>query len=343
MANLVLHSLLALKMHLNISHKAYCIFTFLLFGFSLSLSAQVGIGTTNPQATLHIKGNYVAPQYSTAQLLNENFDTYTLNQINNGNGTCPTSGWTNTNTPPAGYECLSCTGKMLYINSDDSNCNQDATAIVQFISAPTTTTIFVSFDFNLVRIGTDDRLQVYLYDNAASIGTRIYDAKANLNGTVTGTFPVIAGKSYSLRFQYTGQIGYGATVDNVKATEQLLTTPGEYAIKVEDNTAHYGYVLTADGSGNATWKPIPGASARPENTELMQFTGTTVTPPEILKLFSKKNQKNNDSAEAFEVQQELIQEMRKTLTEQQRTIEEQNRKIKDIEQNLQALKAGGRQ
>lgn len=340
MANLVVYFLLALKMFPNNSNKSL-VFVLLIIGIGTSLFAQVGIGTTNPQATLHIKGNYVAPVYNTSHLLNENFDSYSLNQALNSNGTCNNPyGWVVTNTPQSGYGCLSCTGNMLYINSDGGGCSQDATVKVPFGNTPTTTTIFISFDFNLVRQGTNDRLRAYLYNNSDNTSTLIYDAQANLNGTATGSYPVIAGDSYSLHFNYTGLGGYGATVDNAKVTEQLLTTPGEYAIKVEDNTAHYGYVLTADGSGNATWKPIPGAAARPGSPELMQFTGTTSTPPEILRLFLKKDPTGANNSNDM-LQKELIQEMRKMLNEQQQTIEEQNRKIQDIEKNLQALKAGG--
>ncbi len=299
------------------------------------VNAQVGIGTTNPQATLHVKGNYVAPVYSTNLLLEQNFTNYTVDQTINTNGDCNTNGWVKTSTPPSGYECTLCTGSMLYINSDSTGnpCDQNATVKVN-IASSTTTSVFISFDFKLVVRGSNDRLRVYLYNNSEDTSQLIYEALANLNGTATGTFPVILGDSYSIRFQYTGINAYGATVDNVKVTEQLLTTPGQYALKIEDNNANMGYVLTADGNGNASWQPIPGgAPFAKKSTSLMQFTSSVPETEVTSDLFFPSKQKKENNPD----QHQLILDLQKALKEQELIIEDQNKKIKAIEKSLEDL------
>ena len=110
---------------------------FIIFNLSLGISfGQVGIGTVNPEATLHIVGNTVLGNSGgLIELLNENFTSYTVLENNNSTG-CTVDGWENTTTGDINANCSSCTGNWLYIDSDESGCTQNATALINFTSTP---------------------------------------------------------------------------------------------------------------------------------------------------------------------------------------------------------------
>lgn len=54
----------------------------LMFSFSsFGQDRGVGVGTINPQATLHVKGSSFPGGSGVRTLLDENFDSYTVEQI----------------------------------------------------------------------------------------------------------------------------------------------------------------------------------------------------------------------------------------------------------------------
>ncbi|WP_445714535.1 tail fiber domain-containing protein [Flavobacterium sp.] len=272
--------------------KIYLLFTalscFTFFG-------QVGINTTNPTATLHIYGS-TTPGSSggTVNLLDQNFNSaYTVVHSNNGMVGCSspaTNGWETTTTGNTNANCTSCTGGWLYIYSDESGCGQNATARIDFITAPTSTSISISFDYRYNNFGaTGDSFRAYLYNNTTNsqVGSNLVGLlTADANTSYSGTATVIAGNSYSLRFEYIGDFDYGASVDNVLVTETASALPGSYSFRLEDGTQGVGKVLTSDADGNGYWQtPTGGGSGTDSQTlsivgnDLTISNGNTVTLP----------------------------------------------------------------
>lgn len=269
--------------------KIYLLFTalscFTFFG-------QVGINTTNPTATLHIFGS-TTPGSSggTVNLLNQNFSSYTVTQNHTNDTDCTgnaTQGWV-TGTGNTNVNCTSCSGTWLYISSDALNCGLNSTAIMNFTSAPTTTTIAISFDYRYNNFGAaPDSFRVYLYNNttSAQVGANFFNLTTDANTSYSGTATVVPGNSYSLRFEYQGNYDYGASVDNVLVTETASASPGSYSFRLEDGTQAAGKVLTSDADGNGYWQtPTSGGSGTDSQTlsivgnDLTISNGNTVTLP----------------------------------------------------------------
>lgn len=269
--------------------KIYLLFTalscFTFFG-------QVGINTTNPTATLHIFGS-TTPGSSggTVNLLNQNFSSYTVTQNHTNDTDCTgnaTQGWV-TGTGNTNVNCTSCSGTWLYISSDALNCGLNSTAIMNFTSAPTTTTIAISFDYRYNNFGAaPDSFRVYLYNNttSAQVGANFFNLTTDANTSYSGTATVVPGNSYSLRFEYQGNYDYGASVDNVLVTETASASPGSYSFRLEDGTQAAGKVLTSDADGNGYWQtPTGGGSGTDSQTlsivgnDLTISNGNTVTLP----------------------------------------------------------------
>lgn len=270
--------------------KKYLILIF-LFAFKYNFS-QVGINTTTPTAMLHVYGTTTLPSGGgTTNLLNQNFNTaYTVVHSNNGMVGCTspaTNGWVRTTTGNTNSNCTSCTGGWLWINSDQSGCGQNATARIDLTTAPTTTSITISFDYRYNNFGASgDSFRAYLYNNTTSsqvganlVGLLTTDANTSYSGSAT----VVAGNSYSLRFEYIGNYDYGASVDNVLVTENSVPTGGSYSFRLEDGTQSAGKVLTSDANGNGYWEtPAGGTDSQTlsiSGNNLTISNGNTVTLP----------------------------------------------------------------
>lgn len=255
----------------------------LVIMISISVNAQVGINTTSPTATLHVFGSTTLPSGGgTVNLLNQNFDTaYTVVHSNNGMVGCAapaTNGWERSTTGNALANCTSCTGGWLYIYSDESGCGQNATARIDFTTAPTATSINISFAYRYNNFSIDDTFRAYLYNNTTNaqvganlVGLLTADANTNYSGTAT----VVAGNSYSLRFEYIGNFDYGASIDNVLVTETGTPTGGTYTFRLEDGTQSAGKVMTSDANGNAYWATPSGGSGTDSQT--LSLVGSTLS------------------------------------------------------------------
>ncbi|UGS21132.1 tail fiber domain-containing protein [Flavobacterium cyclinae] len=254
--------------------------------------SQVGINTTNPTATLHIFGS-TTPGSSggTVNLINEDFSSYTVTQNHTTDSDCTgnaTQGWV-TGTGNTNVNCTSCTGTWLFISSDALNCGLNSTAIMNFTTAPTTTSISISFAYRYNNFGAaPDSFRAYLYNNTTSsqVGANFFNLTADANTTYSGTATVVPGNSYSLRFEYQGNYDYGASVDNVLVTETATASPGTYSFRLEDGTQGVGKVLTSDADGNGYWQtPTGGGSGTDSQTlsivgnDLTISNGNTVTLP----------------------------------------------------------------
>lgn len=254
--------------------------------------SQVGINTTNPTATLHIFGS-TTPGSSggTVNLINEDFSSYTVTQNHTTDSDCTgnaTQGWV-TGTGNTNVNCTSCTGTWLFISSDALNCGLNSTAIMNFTTAPTSTSISISFAYRYNNFGAaPDSFRAYLYNNTTSsqVGANFFNLTADANTTYSGTATVVPGNSYSLRFEYQGNYDYGASVDNVLVTETATASPGTYSFRLEDGTQGVGKVLTSDADGNGYWQtPTGGGSGTDSQTlsivgnDLTISNGNTVTLP----------------------------------------------------------------
>ena len=244
--------------------------------------SQVGINTTNPTATLHIFGS-TTPGSSggTVNLINEDFSSYTVTQNHTTDSDCTgnaTQGWV-TGTGNTNVNCTSCTGTWLFISSDALNCGLNSTAIMNFTTAPTSTSISISFAYRYNNFGAaPDSFRAYLYNNTTSsqVGANFFNLTADANTTYSGTATVVPGNSYSLRFEYQGNYDYGASVDNVLVTETATASPGTYSFRLEDGTQGVGKVLTSDADGNGYWQtPTGGGSGTDSQT--LSLVGSTLS------------------------------------------------------------------
>jgi hypothetical protein len=260
------------------------LFTLLSFAFVICVKAQVGINTTNPTATLHVVGTTTLPSGGgSVDLLNQNFNSaYSVIHSNNGMVGCAspaTNGWERTTVGSANANCTSCTGGWLFIYSDETGCGQNATARIDFTTAPTSTNVTVSFAYRYNNFGaTGDSFRVYLYNNTTNsqVGANLVGVlTTDANTTYSGASTVVAGNSYSLRFEYIGDYDYGASIDNVLVTETSAPTGGSYSFRLEDGTQASGKVMTSDASGNAYWATPTGGSST--DSQILSVSGSNLT------------------------------------------------------------------
>ncbi len=260
--------------------KTIYYYTLLVFLTITMSNAQVGIGTTNPDATLHIVGTTVPGSLGgLVELLSEDFTGYTVVENNSSTG-CTVDGWENTTTGDANVNCTSCSGNWLYIDSDESGCTQNATAIINLTTSPTNTTIDISFDYRYNNFGASgDSFRVYLYNNTLSSqqGANLINTTADANTSYSNAITVIASNSYSLRFEYNGVFDYGASLDNVLVTETSVASAGTYTFRLEDGQQQDGFVMTSDANGNATWMAPSGGGGSGTDSQTLSISGNDLT------------------------------------------------------------------
>ena len=179
---------------------------------SVTIHAQVGINTMSPTATLHIQ-DVTTPSTGggTTSLVDLNFDGYTVSQDFVPDTSCiTTDGWVASSSAPSWYICSGCVGSYLYIESDDTECDQNATAIIDF--TPTDTSVTLSFDYLIKEYSSGaDSFRVYLYDGSSQVGPDIVvidnTASTTTDSSYSGSLSVTAGAAYSLRIEYIGSFG----------------------------------------------------------------------------------------------------------------------------------------
>ncbi|WP_417353682.1 hypothetical protein [Flavobacterium alkalisoli] len=189
------------------------------YPFSLSFDAYDAPGFINNGSTTGL------PAY--VNLINQNFNSYTVIQSHNSDPQCTspaTAGWIISANNP----CTSCSGNQLYINSNKSNCGQNATARMSF--TPTVSSIKIKFDYRFAqKNGVTDSFRVYLHNGTSQVGPDLINlVDTSADSFYNAKFSVVAGTTYTLRFEYinSNQANY-ATVDNVLISERSgpLPTP----------------------------------------------------------------------------------------------------------------------
>jgi|694.fasta_scaffold14851_8 hypothetical protein len=251
---------------------------------SNKLLGQVGINTTSPTATLHVFGTTTLPVAgSPVTLLSQNFNSaYSVTHSSHTQSGCASpatvSGWERTTTGASNINCTSCGGGgWLWINSDESGCSLNSTARIDFTTAPTSTTVTIAFDYRYNNYSTSgDSFRAFLWNNTtnAIVGANLVGLlTADANTSFSGTRTVVAGNSYSLRFEYIGDFDYGASVDNIVVTETGAPTPGVYTFRLQDGQQAAGRVMTSDANGNATWAVASGGGA----DQTLSISGNNLT------------------------------------------------------------------
>jgi hypothetical protein len=232
-------------------------------------TGNVGIGTATPSTLLHLKTNYTPATTYTQDfesLTNlTNITTVSSNnpyQLDAKTGTC--SGSFNlwyVLTSSSNSSCSTCTNKRANIRFSSTSCSQNETLVVGPYVA-TSNSVVVSFNFGYNDSGISDSFLATLYNDTDSVGvsTLVTESTTDLNDQTytSSTIPVVAGKSYSVRFRYIGNNAQGASVDNVSLA--FATTPIT-ALQITDGNQALNKVLTCDATGLGTWQNLPATIA----------------------------------------------------------------------------------
>ncbi len=183
------------------------------YSFSLCFDAYdapgfIGNGSTTTSAT-------------SVDLINEDFEgSYTVIQNHTPDSDCSTNGWVTSSS----NSCSSCSGSHLYINGSNSNCTQNATALISF--TPTVSSVDISFDYLFrERNNKNDSFRVYLHDGTSQVGADLINidnsGSALTDTSYSGSAAVVAGTPHTLRFEYINgnQRARYASVDNLVISE----------------------------------------------------------------------------------------------------------------------------
>ena len=265
-------------------------------------TGNVGVGNTAPTAKFHITGTASGGSGGTNTILSQDFESSTLGFVtgtvsaNEYQITAPggTEVWrvVDASTDYVTIKCASCTGQ--WIELEYESVNQDETFVSsQFTPSATATSLDITFDYRYEEFlgSPDESLSAYLYnDTDGAIASTLFSHNdvGTQNLSYSGSFTFSGGNAatdnYTLRFRYTGNDDYGASVDNIVVTESTAAAPGSSVFRLEDGTQQAGYVLTTDANGNATWQASSGGGSGDQSLSILgdQLTisgGNTVTIP----------------------------------------------------------------
>jgi len=249
-------------------------------------TGNIGVGNTAPTAALHITGISSGGSGGTNVLYSQDFESSTLGFVTgivsaNEYQTTAAGGtevWrvVNASTDYVTIKCASCTGQWLEMEYE--SVDQDETFVsTRFSPAATATSLDITFDYIYKEFlgSADESFTAFLYnDTDGAIASTLFshndvgDQDLSYSGSFTFTITNAATDNYTLRFQYTGNNDYGASVDNITVTENTIAAPTNSVFRLEDGTQQAGYVLTSDANGNATWQVASGGGGGTDSQTL---------------------------------------------------------------------------
>lgn len=226
---------------------------------------DIGIGTTNPTAGLHIEGTA-----SPTIVYDMDFEgsLSSVSQSSSAGGNL----WGVSATLLA--ECnTTCSGIAAIIGSSGSD--EDDTLFLGTFT-PQQNSINISFNYGFThqngggsRLG--DQFIVQLFQGGTQVGGDLVNlTDVNVaEQTYSGAHAVTAGLPYEIRVRFIGQTQ--ATIDNVLVTQTLISL-----LRIQDGSEQEGYVLTSDANGYATWRNPTVAGAE---EDWAFFSGSTNSDP----------------------------------------------------------------
>lgn len=231
---------------------------------------NIGMGTNAPTAKLHVEGTGTAPTVFT-----QNFESTAVANVTttagtnpyqiNSNAGCVAADVWKVSATSASPSCTTCTTNRATIVNGGSGCNQNTTLVVgAYTSTSTSATVSFSYSYDDFSSDATDSFVATLYNETTST---VVSTLVNLSGTdglslsfTSGAITVVSGNNYSIRFKYTGNNAWGASVDNVSITFAGVSAN---LIKIVDGTQAAGKVLTSDATGNASWAtPATGSDSQ---------------------------------------------------------------------------------
>lgn len=227
--------------------------------------AQVGIGTTSPDAILHIVGTTVLSGGGTTTLLTDGFEDSSLAPFT-------TSGdvtWqTTTNAAEINSGSFSARTRTSLADSQSST--------LQYITTITTTGT-VDFAVTTSTEATWDTLTFFI----DGVSQQVW---SGINAYATVSYPLTTG-AHTLTWTYdkdgTSDGGNDrVAIDDVLITETSAGGGGSYTFRLEDGQEQAGYVLTSDANGNGTWQVASGGSGAgtdDQTIDVFSLSGTTLS------------------------------------------------------------------
>lgn len=245
----------------------------------VTASGNTGINTTTPNSKLTVVSSISASYTQNFESLSSPSNV-SLSNVNNpysfnsNNPSCVASdGWRIATNLPLSTTCAGCTGKRAIIDYGASSCTfQDATLVVK-IGSFAEPYININFNYGYNYFNIPDSFTIELYNETTNASVEIlalHYTSAN-SQTFSRDAAIIPGNNYSLRYRFVGSNNsYGAVVDNI------VVTPINPAVRIEDGSQNLGYVLISDANGNATWT----SPSTPTNDDDWRFnSGSTQADP----------------------------------------------------------------
>ncbi|NQY28432.1 MAG: tail fiber domain-containing protein [Flavobacteriaceae bacterium] len=242
----------------------FIISTNTLEAIRVEAGGDIGIGTTNPTALLHIEGIAIPAIVYTMDFEGS---LATVSQSGSSGG----GSWAITTALPLACD-VDCNGSVAYISGND-----EADTLFLGTFTPVQNSIDISFDYGIneengggARAG--DNLHIALFQAGIQVGAdivNITDTDSYDQQIINATRIVTGGLAYEIRVTFTGGL-YGV-VDNFLVTQASVSL-----MRIQDGSEQNGYVLTSDANGYASWRDPKIALAE---EDWAFFSGSTNTDP----------------------------------------------------------------